>query len=428
MPSKRSRKKIKLLTLGCKVNQYETQAIREQIIQAGFKEQHNGKADIYLLNTCSVTGNADKQSRRLIRKALRDNSQALIIVTKYLVEKDAEAVLRISSDIKIVPNQKKHLLGRILKSQRHITASATRDFIPLHISDFHGHERAFLKIQDGCDNYCTYCKIPLVRGRSRSRDPQAIKEEVVRLVAAGFREIVLTGICLGDYRYDDFTLADILLILEKLKGDFRLRLSSIEPHLVTQHLLEVLARPRFCPHLHLPLQSGDDWVLRRMNRKYDRKSFLALAEQARKKIKDLAITTDVVVGFPGEQKRHFLNTISCLRQLRPLRTHIFSYSSRCGTVASTLRPTVDPQQSKERMQRLRYLAQEYSFSFRKQFKGNKLTVLIESMPEKKSQYFCGYTQNYIRTTVENATEQDVKKLIEVKVYQVDKQQTLARKV
>ena len=418
--TKKSMKQVKFYTLGCKVNQYETQGIREQLLNAGFGENHSEIADIYIINTCTVTVQADSESRRLIRKALRSNPKAKIIVTGCYVKKDAEEILRISERIRIVPNQQKHRIAALLGFTNKRTNEQTNNktFIPLKISDFKNHQRAFVKIQDGCNNFCAYCKIPLVRGRSRSRSLREIIKEVTRLVDCGFKEIVLTGICLGDYHYRNLDLADVVNFLAKIKGKFRIRASSIEPQLVRDKLIEVFNSPKVCPHFHIPLQSGDDEILKKMNRQYTVKNYLSLVAKIKKRVKDVAITTDVLVGFPGETDRNFCNTVRCLEEVSPLRTHIFSFSPREGTSAFNLPQRIKPQIIKERATLLREVTAECSYKFRKKFLGKEITVLIESRPDKKSGYFCGYSENYIRVLVEDASKKDVNRLVQVKVESV----------
>jgi threonylcarbamoyladenosine tRNA methylthiotransferase MtaB len=392
-------KKVKLFTLGCKVNQYETQGLREQLQQAGYIENNSPKADLYIINTCTVTHQADRESRRLIRKAARSSPQAKIVVTGCYAERETKEILGISERIQIVPKSK--------------------DF-SLRISDFKDHQRAFVKIQDGCNNRCAYCKVPLVRGDSRSRSPKGIIQEVSRLVEGGFKEIVLTGICLGDYHYRDYDLTGLLQALEKIKGKFRIRLSSIEPQLVHDRLIEYIAdSQRVCAHLHIPLQSGDDVILKMMNRKYSIKGYLALVSRINKRIKDVAITTDVLVGFPGEEDKHFQNTRDCLSEILPLRTHIFSFSPRKGTAAFKLPGRSQPGIVKERMNLLRQTAAECSDKFRKKFLGKEITVLIESQSDKESGFFCGYSENYIRVVVEGTTQKDVNRLLRVKISHID---------
>ncbi|MCQ9208243.1 MAG: tRNA (N(6)-L-threonylcarbamoyladenosine(37)-C(2))-methylthiotransferase MtaB [Omnitrophica bacterium] len=414
-------KKIKLFTLGCKVNQYETQGIREKFLNAGFRENNSEKTDVYIINTCTVTRQADRESRHLIRKALKVNPEAKVIVTGCYVEKDADELLQISDRIQIIPNQQKHRIVDFLSLTRYKRlATSDRSFIPLSISEFHGHERAFVKIQDGCDNFCAYCKVPLVRGESRSRSLKEITKEVAGLVDRGFKEVVLTGICLGDYHYRNLGLADVVGSLAKIKAEFRIRLSSIEPQLISDKLIEKMASSaKICPHLHIPLQSGDNQILQKMNRRYTAKDYLSLIAKIKKKIKDIAITTDVLIGFPGESDRNFQCTVHCLEEISPLRTHIFSFSPREGTAAFNLAARIEPQIVKERVGLLKEVAQKSSHKFRKRFLGRKLTVLIESRADKESRTFCGYSENYIRVIVTGASAKDVNKLLPVKIKTVD---------
>ncbi|MBN3037815.1 MAG: tRNA (N(6)-L-threonylcarbamoyladenosine(37)-C(2))-methylthiotransferase MtaB [Candidatus Omnitrophica bacterium] len=416
-----------LSTLGCKVNQYETQALREQLLRGGLCEDRKAAADVYVINTCTVTHHADRESRRLIRHALCSNPQAAIIVTGCLVEKDASEIRTISDRIRIVPNQHKHHIMDFLKNTQNAKRKTQNaKYTPLKISDFKDHERAFIKIQDGCDNFCSYCKVPIVRGRSRSRSPASIKKEVRLLLEGGFKEIVLTGICLGDYRYREAGLADVLKALEGIKAGFRIRLSSIEPQLVSNKLLNVLQSPKICPHLHIPLQSGDDAVLKKMNRRYSRSDFLALVRKVKRKIKDIAITTDVLLGFPGEKEINFKHTVSCLQEILPLRTHIFSFSPREYTKAFNFYPRVEASVVKERMAFVKEVTAQCSLKFRRQFLNKRLTVLLESSTQRENGVLCGYTENYIRTIVEGAEAGDISALLPVELRSVDIDRSYAR--
>jgi threonylcarbamoyladenosine tRNA methylthiotransferase MtaB len=410
-------KKIKLYTLGCKVNQYESQAIREQLLNAGLEESSTGKADIYVINTCTVTAQADKECRRLIRKALRSNAMSDLIVTGCLVEKDAGRIFQISDKIRIVPNHLKGHIADFLNSRRNPRLKThKKNFIPLKISDFKDHERAFVKIQDGCNNRCSYCKVPLVRGKSASRDPKEIIAEVKRLTGRGFKEIVLTGICLGAYRYKGYKLVNLLRSLEKIAGEFRIRLSSIEPQLVSDALIKKVADSAvICPHLHIPLQSGDNEILRQMNRPYTVRDYLSLIAKIKKKISNVAITTDVLAGFPGEKESNFRNTVRCLKKISPMRTHIFSFSPREGTAAFDFPDSVEAAVIKKRVNLLRKIAGDASYKYRRRFSGRYLTVLIESQRDKQSGLLSGYSENYIRIAVEGAGEEQINKLLRVKI-------------
>ncbi len=414
-------KKVKFYTLGCKVNQYETQAIRENFLKAGFKENNASVADVCVINTCSVTARADKESRRLIKKALRFNPESSAIVTGCLAEKDSSQILAISDKIRIVPNrQKHHILVCLTTDKRTNELTNNERFIPLQISDFKDHQRAFLKIQDGCNNFCAYCKVPFLRGSSRSRSFKQVTAELKRLVNRGFKEIVLTGICLGDYRHGDLGLAEALACFQKVKGEFRLRLSSIEPQLINDRLIKLLAdSAKICPHLHIPLQSGDKQILKKMNRRYTAAGYLSLIAKVKRTIKNVAITTDILVGFPGESDEQLNHTISCLKEILPLRSHIFPFSPRKGTAAFSLPGRIGPELMKRRLNLVREIARKCSYQFRKPFLNKQVTVLIESRPDKESGLFGGYCENYIRVSVENATKKDVDKLLPVKIKAVD---------
>lgn len=423
----KKKKRVRFYTLGCKVNQYETQSLREQFLIEGFKENNSVLADVYVVNTCTVTAQADAESRRLIRKIVRTCPESKILVTGCCVEKDAAGIQQISERIRIVPNQQKHRIYEYLDfTGKRPEARQSGQFTPLEISGFKDHERAFVKIQDGCNNFCSYCKVPLVRGRSRSRSLRGIITEAERLVGSGFKEIVLTGICLGDYHYENFDLADVITLLEELKGKFRIRLSSIEAQLISNKLLESFKLKKLCPHLHIPLQSADNAILKKMNRQYTAKDYLSLIAKIKKKVENIAITTDVLVGFPGEKKKNFHNTVRSLKEILPLRTHIFSFSPREGTKAFSLPERIAPQEVKERVNLLKEAAAECSYKFRKGFLGRQLSVLIESKTDQENGFFCGYSENYIRVIVENAQKENINTLLPVKVKAVDVHSTQAK--
>ena len=292
-------KTFKICTLGCKVNQYEAQAIRERFLNHGFKEALAGKkADNYIINTCTVTANADKQSLALIRNCNRQNPKAKIIVTGCLAQKDSDS----------------------LRGLKGVDFIISKKFFTSGVTDFSGHTRAFLKIQDGCNNFCSYCKVPLVRGVSKSRPLEEIVREARQLVKNGFKEIVVTGICLGSYGKDlspKIRLAQALKSLDDIDGLPRIRISSIEPNDVSAELIERIAGSgKICRHLHIPLQSGDDEILRRMHRHYNRLDYLKLIERLKVCMPDIAISTDVMVGFPGENEIHFKNTLDKVKLLK----------------------------------------------------------------------------------------------------------------
>jgi len=401
------KKRFRSLTLGCKTNQYETQAIKEALASSGeFIEAEDGApCDLYVINTCTVTSKADKDSRWTIRRCHKESPAAQIVITGCLAELDSSTVKDLPGVTHIIRNKEKHLIADILTTSHESRVMnyenpTSRTFTPLTISRFDGHTKAFIKIQDGCDNFCSYCKIPLVRGRSTSRPARAILDEVSRLVGADYKELVLTGICLGDWgRGLELTasLANLLREIVSIDGDFRVRLSSIEPKMVTPSLLDVMASSKkICPHLHIPLQSGSNHVLSLMNRPYTAKEFLMIIAAARMRIRRIAITSDVLVGFPGESDRDFKDTIRVVKRFAPSRLHIFPYSKRQGTRAAALKDTASPQKVKERRAILEKAAKSISFAYRKGFKGKRVEGLIETARDRETGLLTGYTENYIR--------------------------------
>ncbi|MDD4899461.1 MAG: tRNA (N(6)-L-threonylcarbamoyladenosine(37)-C(2))-methylthiotransferase MtaB [Candidatus Omnitrophica bacterium] len=394
-------KTFKLYTLGCKVNQYESQEIREQLLRLGFAQSNNGKkADLYLINTCTVTGKADSDSLRFIRRAVRENPDARIIVTGCLTELDAKRIKELSGKKLIIRNKDKAHILKFLKLPDELNGLNASG-----ISDFSGHTRAFLKIQDGCNNFCSYCKVPLVRGRSRSRKPAEIIAEAGRLAESGFKEIVLTGICLGAYGKDLHPKSNLTQIIKKLiKIDSlkRIRLSSIEAGDVTSGLIKLMAGSgKICRHLHIPIQSGDDRILRSMRRSYTHAGYLKLIRKIKAKVPGIAITTDCLVGFPGEGKENFFNTVKLVKEILPLRVHIFPYSPRKGTKAFGNKETLPAKEMRERTALLRKVSQECAQKFQKLFSGKEAQVLIESRDKDNPGFWQGHTDNYLKVLVKS---------------------------
>jgi len=399
---------IKFYTLGCKVNQYETQLIREQFIQAGFKELGDGQpADLYIINTCTVTHRADSASLNFIRRAKRENPKAKIIVTGCLAELDADKIKNACALSLIVKNKDKANICKDLSSFNSPTHEVTNSQTINGISYFKGRTRAFLKIQDGCDNFCSYCKVPLVRGRSRSKPVDEIVEEAKNLVKNGFKEIVLCGICLGAYGKDlnhQISLVDVIGALEKLAGLLRIRLSSIEAADVSDGLIDKMAESKnLCRHLHIPIQSGDGEILKKMNRRYCRDDYLNLIQRIKSLIPEIAITTDVLVGFPTETENNFQNTVGLIEEILPLKVHIFPYSRREGTpAASSFKDEISPIIIKERIQRLKNLSHSCATLYKKEFLNKDMDVLIEERLKDNPDFWEGYTDNYIRVLVKSS--------------------------
>lgn len=387
---------VKFFTLGCKVNQYETQAIREQFISAGFTEVGSEScADIYVVNTCTVTGSADRQSLYLVRKAFKENPKSRIIVTGCYAEAEVSDLKDTGLASCIVKNEEKSRILSFLESKKPLIGTGR-----FGISHFKDHSRAFIKIQDGCNNGCSYCRIPQVRGRAHSRALADIKQEAVRLVENGYKEIVLCGICLGAYGQDFKAnipdLADVLDALEKLEGLFRIRLSSIEAWDISGGLIDKLTHSgKVCPHLHIPIQSGDDEILKMMNRRISKSDYIKLARRLKQSVPNLAITTDVIVGFPGEREKNFHNTVDLIREIEPLRVHIFPFSPRPGTAAFNFKERVSAPDAAKRIAEMKDVAGECSLKYKAGFLNRTLRVLVEGYSQKEG-YLAGYSDNYIK--------------------------------
>jgi len=416
-------KTVKFYTLGCKVNQYDTQEMRERLLQTGFEELEDSRpADLYVINTCTVTQHADAKSLNIIRRVKRENPQARIIVTGCLTELDTDKIKKIDGISLIVKNKEKEDILKHLFFLNPQTRKPANPQTINGISYFKGHTRAFLKIQDGCDNFCSYCKVPLVRGPSRSRKLNEIVREAENLAKNGFKEIVLCGICVGLYGKDlmpQMGVADVIEALEEIGGISRIRLSSIEAADVTEELIEKMSRSKKpCPHLHIPMQSGDNEILRKMNRRYSREDYLGLVKRIKNKISLATITTDVLVGFPAEDESAFKNTVDLVNAAMPLKVHIFPYSRREGTSASNnFRYAINPLIIKERVVRLNAAADITANLCKKQLLGKETEVLVEGRVKENLQFWQGYTGNYIKVIFE--TKDDlVNRIVRVKLKEI----------
>ena len=369
----------RLVTLGCKVNQYETQYVKEMLEVDGYVEAADGRpADLCVVNTCTVTQEGDAKSRQAVRRLHRDNPAAAIVVMGCYATRDPDAVGRLPGVTRVVADK-----ARLAEDFAEFGVAAA----PAGMSRFDGHQRAFVKVQDGCLLNCSYCIIPHVRPIVRSRPAEEIVDEVSRLVENGYREIVLTGIHLGHYGIDlsrgrpraEWTrLWHLLERLGRLPGDFRIRLSSLEAAEVRDDLVRAMAdQPRICPHLHLCLQSGSDRILARMKRRYRVAGFLERCRRIREALDRPAFTTDVIVGFPGETDADFEATCQVVREVGFMKVHVFSYSPRQGTEAAGFGETVPPAVVAERRERLRLLEREMADAYLRSLIGRRLDVLVE---------------------------------------------------
>ena len=421
---------FKIKTLGCKVNQYESQVIRERLIEAGHQEAEGAQvADFCILNTCTVTVKADKECREILRRFIRENPEADVVAAGCYVEKDADIIRAIDPGIRVINNRDKENIVELLKDNKKIRSTqysvkflrsngagailaystygrqaAGRRDTNQGITYFKGHNKAFIKIQDGCNNFCSYCKVPYVRGRSRSRQSENILKEAERLIDKGYKELILTGVCLGDFGKDlnsGITLEGLIRGIISIDNDFRLRLSSIEFPDVTDSLIdEITSSGKICNHLHIPLQSGDDDILSKMNRGYTSMEFIKRVDFIRFKIPDIAITTDIIVGFPQEGVENFNNTLKTVEKIRPSRSHIFTYSPRKGTKAYEMSQTVSTQETKQRFKKLKAVTDNFSNEFRESVSKVSHRVLVESARDKKTGKLTGYTDTYIRVLVD----------------------------
>ena len=400
--------KVKFLTLGCRLNQYETQAMRENLLGDGYREARDTeRPDVFVINTCTVTADADKNSRYLIRKCQRENPNAKVVVTGCYVERDYKTVAKMPGVTHVVLNRQKPELADLLDSCTQLTFEAAHpalrskaDFVPLEISEFSGRVRANIKIQDGCNHACSFCKVVLVRGKSRSRQVADILEEAKRLRDHGYVEVVLTGIQLGAYGLDfgeTNALSNLMEELSKIDGIERIRLSSIEPNDVTHSLIESMKHiPKVCHHLHIPLQSGSNQILKAMNRRYQREKYLELVNHLNEHLDSFILTTDVMVGFPEETDEDFRQTADLLLEARPFKLHIFPYSAREGTKAfSSKSPAADILQKRRNI--LLELEKKLRHEIQISYLGTRLKILIED--KTRSGRSEGRASNYLPVQV-----------------------------
>lgn len=407
-------KKAALHNLGCKVNAYETEAMQHLLEEAGYEiVPFTQKADVYVINTCSVTNMADRKSRQMLHKAKKNNPDSIVVATGCYVQTSEKEVLNdLSVDI-VIGNDRKHDLVRLLEEYSLDSVNDTvddindgkHDFEELFIDQTKEHTRAFIKVQDGCNQFCSYCIIPYARGRVRSRRLENVIAEVERLAANGFKEVVLTGIHLSSYGVDfeEATgLLELIQAVNAVKGIERIRLGSLEPKIVTEHFASELSKlDKICPHFHLSLQSGCDATLKRMNRKYTTKEYERGCELLRKYFVHPAITTDVIVGFPGETEEEFEQTKAYLEHIHFYEMHIFKYSKRKGTRAAVMPDQIDEQIKAARSEKLIALGHDMSKEFRKFYIGKNEEVLFEEKAViGDKEYFVGYTKEYVKVAKE----------------------------
>ena len=405
-----------LHNLGCKVNSYETEAMQQLLEEAGYEiVPFHEKADVYIINTCSVTNIADRKSRQMLHRAKKQNPDAVVVAAGCYVQAAAEELKEDLAVDVIIGNNKKQDLVPILEeyfkdksdSSHVIEISETHEYERLSIHKIADHTRAFLKVQDGCNQFCSYCIIPYTRGRVRSRRPDEVVAEVRELAAAGYQEVVLTGIHLSSYGVDfkeeekKENLLSLIKQVHEVEGIRRIRFGSLEPRIITEEFAQALASmPKFCPHFHLSLQSGCDKTLKRMNRHYTTEEYAAGCEILRRYFDNPAITTDVIVGFPGETEEEFEETKAFLERIGFYEMHIFKYSRRAGTRADRMPDQIPEQVKSVRSEILLKLEKQMSKAYRESFLGRNKTVLLEEKTEINGrEYMIGHTMEYVKAVV-----------------------------
>ncbi|WP_083681716.1 tRNA (N(6)-L-threonylcarbamoyladenosine(37)-C(2))-methylthiotransferase MtaB [Paenibacillus sp. FSL A5-0031] len=419
---------VAFYTLGCKVNFYDTEAIWQLFKNEGYEQvDFESTADVYLINTCTVTNTGDKKSRQIIRRAVRRNPDAVIAVTGCYAQTSPAEIMAIEGVDLVIGTQDREkimtFVNQIHDDRQPVNAvrniMKTRDFEELNVPDFSERTRAFLKIQEGCNNFCTFCIIPWSRGLSRSRASESVLEQARQLVASGYKEIVLTGIHTGGYGDDmeNYNLTSLLWDLDKVEGLERIRISSIEASQIDDAMIDVLNRSsKMCRHLHIPLQAGEDSVLKRMRRKYTTAEFAAKIKRLHEAMPGVAITTDVIVGFPGETEEMFEEGFRFMEDLKFAEMHVFPYSKRTGTPAARMDEQVDEEVKNERVHKLIDLSEKMQLAYAEQYVGHVLDVIPERdyKGAPGTGLVMGYTDNYIQV-VFDGTESLIGKLCRVKI-------------
>ena len=443
--------KVAFHTLGCKLNFSETSTIGQQFLKHGFSiVDEKEKADVFVINTCTVTDNADRECRQIVRRALRNNPNSFIVVTGCYAQLRPDEIAKIDGvDAVLGSNEKFNLFSYLENFEKkelsciypppriYVSPIENLDsFNPSYSTDADNRTRAFFKIQDGCDYKCSFCTIPLARGKSRSASPEEVISEFKQLLKAGYKEIILTGVNVGDYgstlfrdhdrnldqeheqdHEKEIDLYSLLKMMLKVEGDYRIRISSIEPNLLTDEILDLTANDeRMCNHFHIPLQSGSREILKLMQRRYRIEDYQNLIYKAVNRIADLGIGVDVIVGFPGETEENFIETYNFLKDLPISYLHVFTYSERPETKAIEMANSVDPVERKHRSNMLRILSAKKKHEFYQKMVGKELSVLFEH--ENHNGLMKGFSSNYVR--VKHSFDHElINKFVKVKIKEVD---------
>lgn len=416
--------KVAFATLGCRVNQYETEAMTEKFIREGYSVvDFDEFADVYVINTCTVTNMGDKKSRQIISKARRTNGEAVIAVVGCYSQIAPEEVSKIEGvDVVLGTRNKGDIVYYVnkAKDEKEIQVCVNevlrnKQFEELNIEEYQDKTRAFLKIQDGCNRFCTFCLIPYARGATCSKKPEKVLEEVNKLAKHGFKEVILSGIHTASYGVDlgsNVTLISLLEDIEKIEGIERVRIGSIEPAFFTDEVINKIKNmKKLCPHFHLSLQSGSNGTLKRMNRRYTAEEYANTVNTLRNNIEDVSITTDLIVGFPGETEEEFNETYEYLKDLKLTKVHLFKYSPRKGTKAAEMKDQIDGTVKDKRSKILTELNKENEIEFIKKLVNRNMDVLIERECPNKAGIFEGYTKNYVKAEISGVNKEMIGKII-----------------
>ncbi|MEG2017929.1 MAG: tRNA (N(6)-L-threonylcarbamoyladenosine(37)-C(2))-methylthiotransferase MtaB [Clostridium sp.] len=430
--------KVALYTLGCRVNSYESEAMAEQFIKEDYEVVDFSEfADVYVINTCTVTNMGDKKSRQMIGRARRLNPEAIIAVVGCYSQIASDEVASIEGVDVVLGSRNKgevvYWVNRTREEKKQVIevndVLRNKKFEELSINEYQDKTRAFLKIQDGCNKFCTYCLIPFARGAVCSKDPKQILKEVNELSRNGFKEIILSGVHTASYGVDiqgDWNLVRVLEEIDKIDGIERIRIGSIDPTFFTEGVIErICGLKKLCPHFHLSLQSGCDATLRRMNRKYTAAEYKEVCDNLRKYMKDVSITTDIIVGFPGESAGEFEETFKFLSDIKLSKMHIFKYSKRAGTKAADMLFQVDGNLKEERSKALIELNHKNEVEFMEGFIGRAMSVLYEEKVSGSDNSYVGYTENYLKVITESS--EDISgKIVRAKVVAVEAEHMIGK--
>lgn len=395
------KKKFRIATLGCRTNQYESQAYHDQLVALGYEAARDGEeAEICIVNTCTVTESADSSSRHEIRQLARHNPNTKLVVTGCFAERQPNLIKQIGGVTHVVPNKEKENLLKVLFPEESLPEFS--------IKQFDAHTRSFVKVQDGCNSFCTYCIIPYVRGRSRSRSIDDVVQEVRGLIANGFKEVVLTGINIGDFDGNKTEgekkdrLSDLIRTVDQIEGLERLRVSSIDPDEVDDDLADaILNGKKTCHSMHIVLQSGSNVILKRMNRKYTRQIFMQTADRLRAASPDFTFTTDIIVGFPGETEVDFADTLEVMKEVQFAKVHMFPYSDRPRTRSALMPNKVPHDVIRARKQEILHMAEKISFDLRNRFLNRTMKVLTEARDPHHPGIITGHTENFLQVLIES---------------------------